>query len=242
MTCCAGRRKIADAVIAFAMVLLIGPLQVRAEVLNIGGTFSHIQSIVNGAAITEGGGSIDTSYLNGTKLNYLYCVDLFTDVYVPAIYGETSVNNIAQIHGNTVNNAGAVAYLLQNYGAAGQGEQAMALQAAIWTEINGSNVYHLNSAAYGAGSQIVTMYDKYLHEADANSGDVTKLIWLNPANSSSTLYQGLVGALPEIHPNSAPGLPSGAVPEPSTYALMGIGGFLVAYKLKKSRAGSAIPA
>ena len=198
------------------------------KVLKIGGNYSHIESLVNGVATTEGGGSIDTSYLDGRPLDYLYCVDLFTNVYVPADYSNTTVNNNALIHGNPVTNAGGIAYLLGKYGVGGEGDQAIALQAAIWHEINGTGVYDLNTKAYGESSDIATKYNTYITEAGKYSGDISKFTWINPGNGSGNAYQGLVTNSPN--------------PEPSTYALMCIGGVFVMFRLWKSRKASALSA
>lgn len=216
-------KKVISVFALLAVSMLTLATSAMASYLKIGGTYSGILSLVYDKPTTEGGGSIDTSYLDGRKLGYLYCVDLFTNVYVPADYSNTTVNKNALIHGKEVNNAKGIAYLLGKYGVGGEGDQAIALQAAIWHEINGKGVYDLNvgSGGYESTSAIATTYNQYINEAAANSGDVSKFLWINPDNGSGAQYQGLVTNSPN--------------PEPSTYILMFIGGLFAAFQLRKSR-------
>ncbi|MGB7512203.1 MAG: thioester domain-containing protein [Pelodictyon phaeoclathratiforme] len=222
-------KTILYAIIAVAIMTMSGMAH-ATEVINlhIGGSYSNIKSIVNGVQKSEGGGSIDPSFLNTRALKYLYCVDLFTPVYVNADYPYTTVNNSAIIHGNLVENAGKVAYLLGNYGIGGQGEQAIALQAAIWHVVNKTGVYDLDIASYGSTSNIATLYNKYINEATTNSSNVSKFLWINPGKDVAGLtnYQGLVSNSPN--------------PEPSTYVLLCLGGLFVAFRLRKSSGTSAV--
>ena len=216
-------KKVISVLALLAAAILTLATSAMASDLKIGGTYSGILSLVYNKPTTEGGGSIDTSYLDGRKLDYLYCVDLFTNIYVPADYSNTTVNNNALIHGNKVTNAGGIAYLLGKYGVGGQGDQAIALQAAIWHEINGTGVYDLNigSGGYESTSAIATQYGNFIAEAQTHSGEVSKFRWINPDNGSGNQYQGLVTNSPN--------------PEPSTYILMFIGGLFAAFQLRKSR-------
>ena len=147
--------------------------------------------------------------LDGRLLDYLYCVDLFTNVYVNANYPFTTFNNAGLIHENTVHSVGEVAWLLENYGIGGQGYQAQALQAAIWEVINGYNVYHLDSSH--SPTQVVTLYDQMLTGIESKSGDVSKFLWIDPGNdvNGNNRFQGLVTSAP--------------VPEPATLLLFGAG-------------------
>ena len=176
-----------------------------------------IQSLVYGVAKEEWGGSMQGSILDGKNLDYLYCVDLFTVVWHDQTYASTTVNNEAKIHNSPLLNAGSVAYLLSNYGLAGAGGgvQGQALQAAIWYEVNGRNskVYELDSTAY-AGSQVLSLYNKYVAEAANNIGNISDFLWITPAdivgrNDAGEEYQGLVTIPP--------------VPEPGTMMLLGFG-------------------
>ena len=229
-------KKIVYAIVAFVMIALNGTTHatdVNAEVINlyVGGNYSTgILSLVNtGSGFekkSEAGGSIDISSLPGRQLDYLYCVDLFHDVGVSASYPNTTVNNAAIINGNPLPNADKVAYLLENYGVGGQGEQAQALQAAIWHEIYGSGVYNLDVASYGTNHNIPDMYTQYVSEAATHSGNVSKFLWISPDYATGAMKQGLVTSSP--------------TPEPSTYALMCLGGLIVAFRLRKSAGTSAV--
>jgi hypothetical protein len=193
-------------------VLLFSVENGYATSLFVGNSYSSgIHSIVNDVKKDEGGGSIDSSTLDGRQLAYLYCVDLLNTVNVNASYTYTSVNNSADIHGQTVRNADHVAYLLGKYGIGGQGEQAQALQAAIWYEVNTPGVYKLDEAAYATGSNVVTLYKQYIAEAANHTGNISDFLWINPGTDAQGLsvYQGLVTSAP--------------VPEPGTMMLLGFG-------------------
>jgi hypothetical protein len=204
-------------VLATCMVFLMAGAA-QADFLQLGGSYSSIPfSVVNGNMVTEGGGSIDVSYLNGNQLSYLYCVDLFKNVYVNNTYPSTVVNNTGYIYGSLLTNAGQVAWLLSNYGTAGQGDAAIALQAAIWNVINGDNVYRLDNAA-----PQYNLYNSYLTALGSNTGNVSDFLWITPGTSDTagqlTQYQGLVGI---------------TVPEPGVLTLLGLG--LVALGITRRR-------
>jgi hypothetical protein len=195
-----------------AFIVLLSAAISQANTLTLGGTYSHIYSVVNSVQQLEGGGSIDVSYLDQRKLDYLYCVDLFTNVYVPGTYGATTVISTGEINGGMINNKKEVAWLLKTYATGGQGDQAMALQAAIWEVINGADKYHLD--ATNSSSNVVALYSKMLTSlSTAMKSDlpnyVSDFLWISPKNDSSTRYQGLVTSAP--------------TPEPATMLLFGVG-------------------
>ena len=189
-------------VLAFVSVVFAFPTYANADTLKIGGTFTYpIYSIVDGKQTVLGGGSIDVSYLNGAKLDYMYCVDLLREVYVPGTYSQTAVNNSGYIYGNPLNNAGKVAWLLSNYGTAGQGDGAYALQAAIWHEVllGTSHSYALDTVHSSATE--VALYNSYLAALGNNTGNVSNFLWITPgtndSNGKSIQYQGQVASVPE---------------------------------------------
>jgi hypothetical protein len=208
----AGEKMKKTLVLAVCMVLFVAA-ESHADSLFVGGQYSSIASVVNGNQTTEGGGSVGGSSLNGKPLDYLYCVDLFTNVYVNASYPFTTFNRSGVIHGNPVINLEEVAWLLGHYGTGGQGDQAMALQAAIWEVINGYNVYHLDTAHSSAS--VVNLYNTMLTQGAGQHGNVSNFLWINPGTDAqgTQLYQGLVTSSSSYD----------SVPEPVTMLLFGSG-------------------
>lgn len=178
----------------------------------IGGSYNTIYSIVNGSQTTEGGGSVSVSKLNGVAVPYDYCVDLFTVVYVPADYKNSIITNNGTIHGTQqLNNYQEVAWLLDNYAntAITNKNMQIALQASIWTEVNGKSVYSLDTNYY-AGTTVDTYYSQMLSGLAGNPvGHVSNYDWITPVDGNGVQYQAQVTAAP--------------VPEPSTCLLFGAG-------------------
>ena len=195
-----GDHKVKKVLVFTACMLFLMTAWAQASTLYVGGTYSSIHSIVNDTPKTEGGGSIEVSTLDGNTLDYLYCVDLFKDVNVTVTYSSTDVNNAGYIYGSALPNAGEVAWLLANYGTSGQGDQAVALQAAIWTVIyDDPHVYRLDDTYY-ATSNVLTLYNTMMGAVVGQNGDVSKFRWITPGNKDSNgnvvQYQGLVAPVP----------------------------------------------
>jgi len=237
----------------------------QADNLNLGGSFNGGYFYTFNGDSPGGGGPVDTSYLNGTQLPYVYCIDIPDIVYVPVDYPNTKVtNNATVIIGNTggsnpgntdppwvpvtpgsdvytVPNAEAIAKLLTLYGlqagssvpGPGQGSALLqdALQAAIWTEIynrgvaagnpgggnpsvNPSAVFFVTDPA--TYNQMVTDLAGIVNETDV---PLSNFFWLSPSVNGSDVNQALV---------------TSAAPEPSSFAIAGLGALAIAaYGLRR---------
>ena len=199
-------------VLTACMVFLFVGLA-KADNLYIGYPYTNMTIWKDGVLSDEGGGSVggpgNQSYLNGVMLEYLYCIDLYKTVYVPGSYPSTVVTNDGTIYGLAVKNADEVAWLLANYGTPGQGNQAYALQAAIWHVVN-EGVHSVYIDTTSSPDAVVDLYNAMLTALDSNTGDVSHFLWITPGQDSNghvVEYQGLVGV---------------TVPEPGILILLGI--------------------
>lgn len=230
-----------------AAVLSLGTAQADVESLYVGGTYTG--SIVMNTVAANGtvlatqnlaGGSIDVSSLNGVQLAYLYCVDIPDEVYVNETYSSTFVDNYGLVNNSPDQfngpNTGTqvrlpalvvdeVAWLLDNYGVGGQGDAAVALQAAIWHAVYSDNSFNatyslsgspvpasfdLSSTGNSAGA--VTDYDNEIAALNiavqTNAvASAAPILWLSPAPPQSSIDQGLVTA---------------NVPEPTSTVFLGV--------------------
>lgn len=206
-------------VLALAMVL--GGSVARADDLNLGGGYNTFNFYKNGVDSSEGGGPVAPSYLNSVELSFVYCVDIWDNVGVPADYPDTTVTHNAVVTeggtaaadgetGGVVDNAGEVAWLLDTYvvGAESNTNAQIGLQAAIWTTIYGSNYYLDPTDAAGA----VTDYNNDLAALAAATGasgtSLSNFDWFSP-NDGDGVEQGLIGGN------------NGSVPEPASILLLG---------------------
>jgi len=212
----------------------------QADDLNLGGNYGVGIGITGsgGGVPTETayGGSVFTSTLNSVTVPWVYCVDLLHTVFVPGDYNATTTTLTGIVNGGQVGGSTAVsdqiAYLLVTYAASVAGQQNTAegeLQAAIWKLEYGSNIT-INSVNGNSSAGVLTAVANYVTDAQTNAtaGERADVTWLSPRISgSNTIYQGLV----TNNPNS-----QSIVPEPSTFAIAGLGalGFM-AYGWKRRK-------
>jgi hypothetical protein len=186
--------------LATCMALLIAGAA-QADTLTIGSKYyyNNIYIDINGAPATEvGGGSIGPATWNGKQLTYMYCVDLYHDIYVPGTYANSSTSSTGIVNGNLINTAGKIAWLLDHYGSDLSSASEIALQAAIWNvEYNGKVVLDkilTNSTAYND-------YKTYLDALNAdssNTGNISNYLWITPGKiGDASTYQGQVASVPE---------------------------------------------
>src|ERR1700733_437423 len=110
------------------IAVLISSHRVSADDLQLGGTFNYITGLdengltnpfgspQSGMNVTEGGGSVDPSFLNGNALPFVYCVQIPVSVMVPGDYPATLVTQTGVVD-NTVSipNAGTIAWLVDQF-------------------------------------------------------------------------------------------------------------------------------
>ncbi len=137
-------------------------------------------------------------------LPYLYCVDIGTTVYVPGSYAQTVVTTTGNVYGSLLNNATQVAWLLHEHGVSGQGDNAKALQASIWSLTNPG--YTMNESLAPAAQY--SLYTAYLASIPTAFNDANNFIddfyWITPGTWTAT------ATLVQITRRSSPPPPSPA--------------------------------
>jgi hypothetical protein len=207
-----------------SLALTLGTGAACAADLNLGGNYTQ-NIYMDGTVVANGdygGGPIAVSYLDGTQLAWVYCVDMIDVVYVPADYTQTTVTNNGTVtatqpsHAVTtgvVNNAGAISWLLNTYaGSATTTTQQAALQAAIWHEVY-SGAEYLDTTNNSAA--VVSQYNADLAALGSNTDPLSDVDWFTPGVGNSTTYQALVGPGPGFGTQNFP-----SVPEPSSILLL----------------------
>ena len=198
----------------------------RADVLYLGqhtGSPISLNFTFNGTRHSgEYGGNFAGSTLNGQSLPFLYCVDLNHRVTVNTTYNPTSVTQNASLFTRTddrtptltysATTAGRVVSLLQTYAYNSPDEDHQAaLQAAIWSELYGSN-FTLSGSSRD-WTNVNSIYHSILASSAYTTVDpLTNSYWLTPYTAGSggtyTPHQGEVTLL---------------TPEPASVAMLGIG-------------------
>jgi hypothetical protein len=179
--------------------------------LYLGGTYpGGILITEGGNPVSTSGGPISPSTLGGVSLEYVYCIDLYTNVVVPNTYNNSIVTNNGVIYNNnnpiTIDNASQIAFLLNAYGATTNPVAQIALQVAIWHEeyLNSPSQYVVNLASNAPPAQVAD-YNNYLSALGSNTGNVGSFYWITPADSQGE-YQA------QIAPANSVGVPQTPIP------------------------------
>lgn len=94
--------------VSVALLSMLACSAVQAQTLILG---SHIvtMNFTKDGGVTqgnEGGGSINSSSLNGVALPFVYCVDINHTITVPGTYTPTPITTNGTVFGSALNNAG----------------------------------------------------------------------------------------------------------------------------------------
>jgi len=139
---------------------------------------------------SEGGGSIEGAFLNGSPLPWVYCLQVAVNIYVPGMYDQTIVTADGTIDNTVLPSAAKIAWLLENYAIGGQpnSDQEVALQAAIW------NVEGFGDLVAPSDSNVMKLYQTMLGSVgNGDSGAIGEFKWLTPGKDGQK-YQALVAA------------------------------------------------
>jgi len=160
-----------------------------------------------------------TGTLNGQLLN-LFCVDIY-DAVLPGTWNATTSNNDGVVLGDSVNNAGNIAWLLNNFAnsTAPNSDQRLGLQALVWDLEYGfslvapGNGSSTTQATYDAYNNFLTQFTNAGSPSDALP--TPNVYWITPNDSGNPGdYQGLAG---NLVPAALP------APEPCSLLLFGLG-------------------
>jgi hypothetical protein len=239
-----------------ALALLSGGGAARAgQVLHLTGQYNPTAvhfSVNSTPSAVSGGGEISAT-LDGTAVDFMYCLQFSVDIYTNISYNNTTITADGTVQGGPLpfnsSLAGSgldasreIAWLMVHeaqaaHGIGGDRAQEAGLQALIWQLVTPGFAMSttLNSSA------VLTAYHGYLADlqhaiAHNQIGDLrSSVLWITPSKlGNQSVYQAQVGYIPSSQLT--------AVPEPSA-GILAISGLIplgiLARRLRRRDAGAA---
>jgi hypothetical protein len=163
---------------------------------NMGTNYGNVISIkyqeANGAWMTtdDAGGNFGSvagrdginngATLDGLKLSFAYCIDLFHPVSLNGNYtADVSFTGTFADRG-AIRNAGQIAWLLNNQASTATDlDKQAALQAVIWKQVYGNQFELLSTGT------IKTAYDNYIALLGNNVAPVNSVVWIDPYSGNN---------------------------------------------------------
>ncbi|MDX2065345.1 MAG: PEP-CTERM sorting domain-containing protein [Fimbriimonadaceae bacterium] len=209
--------------ISLALITVASVTAANASILTVSGMasgrFQNVTVNYLGNNLAVAAGAQDASYNSSSFLGY--CVDITKFNNLPTSYEVTPVNA-----STTLPNGIRVSKLYNKYAAGATGNQAAALQLAIW-DVLYDNGDGLSSGTFksGVSGSILSNYNTII--ADSLTGISDLATHFDPTNhgTKGDKNQGLIGP--------ATFLPPAPVPEPSSMAVLGLGA--LAFRRRRSK-------
>lgn len=149
-----------------------------------GGNFG---SVAGRAGVTKG------ATLDGLKLSFAYCIDLYHSVDLNGKYTATaSFDGVISDRGK-INNAGKIAWLMTNQASTATTlDKQAGLQGVIWELVHGDKFELL------AGGAVKTAYNSYMAALGNNTARVNSVVWIDP-RSGATSNQDMVAVFADAN-------------------------------------------
>lgn len=205
----------------------------QAASINLGSVNSMTNDIPmlvdSSASLVDGGGPFSPVYLtdngNTSLLQYVYCLDMDTNITGASYYG-TTFNQSGVIYGSPLSNANQVGFLLSTFApttTAGT-DKARALQGYIWSLTdtslaNSGQTWAVNPGYTGVYNWFQTMQTAMTNDYDPSTNYIDDFYWITAGRDTNNdgindVYQPQALVALSLSP---------PVPIPGTVLLMGSG-------------------